>query len=89
MIKPEGIVFIIDFSYVDMPKDNFWAGNYTKKVVQEKHPEIYEKFYFIIDKAPNFKFEIFNIPFWEMMRCGYQAGFHKNHFIRAYVSEEN
>jgi len=72
-----------------MPQDNFWAGNYIEQVVPGKHPEIYEKFNFIIDKAPNFKFEIFNIPFWEMMRCGYQAGFHKNNFIRAYVSEEN
>ena len=28
-VKPDGYMLIADFAYVDMPKDNFWAGMYT------------------------------------------------------------
>ena len=29
-VKPDGYMFVADFSWVGMPKDNFWAGMYTE-----------------------------------------------------------
>jgi hypothetical protein len=76
-VKPDGYMFIADFAWVNQEHDNFWAGMYTKSNnIDEngKHRE-FEKFNFIIDKAPDSPFEIFHIPNHLMFKAGYEAGF--------------
>jgi len=59
-IKEDGYVIVTDFSWVEAPKDNFWAGFYTESY--DKKPKDFEKFKFIIETAPNQPYDIFNIP---------------------------
>jgi len=37
--KDNGYMFIADFSYVDIPKEDFFYGMYTKKVGDERPKE--------------------------------------------------
>tara|TARA_B110000285_G_C14893529_1_gene499700 strand:- start:112 stop:282 length:171 start_codon:yes stop_codon:yes gene_type:complete len=53
-------MFIADFSYVEIPKEDFFFGMYTRTVGADK-PKDFEAFNFIIDKAPDHNFDIFNI----------------------------
>ena len=74
-VKPNtGIVFIADFQYVNMPKDNFWAGMYTQQI-EGRPPNAFEPFDFRIVTAPDHMFQIFNIPRETMIQAGLQAGF--------------
>ena len=57
-----------------MPNDNFFFGMYTKTVEEGKPPGDFQPFHFIIDKAPDHKFEIFNIGTHLMFRAGLEAG---------------
>ena len=68
-------MFIADFQYVNIPKEEFWAGMYTESPNGDKPPEMFEPFTFFIDRAPESPFEIFHIPNYTMMRAGYEAGF--------------
>ena len=58
-------MFIADFSYVEIPKEDFFFGMYTRTVecfpVGADKPKDFEAFNFIIDKAPDHNFDIFNI----------------------------
>ena len=72
--KAEGYMFIADFSYVEIPKDDFFFGMYTSLKGAEK-PKDFEAFNFIIDKAPDHKFDIFNIESHIMFKAGLEAGF--------------
>ena len=65
-------MFVADFAWVDMPKDDFWAGMYT--TCESGVPKEFEIFKFIIDKAPDSPFDIFNIPPYLMFRAGHEAG---------------
>merc|ERR1712070_792840 len=62
VLKDDGYMFIADFQYVAIPKDDWWAGMYTKPVVEDTPPKEFEVFNFIIQHAPDSPFEIFNIP---------------------------
>jgi hypothetical protein len=53
-------MYIADFSYVNIPKEDFFFGMYTEQVGNEK-PKDFAPFHFIIDKAPDHNFDIFNI----------------------------
>lgn len=59
-VKPGGYMYIADFSYVNIPKEDFFFGMYTEQVGNEK-PKDFAPFHFIIDKAPDHNFDIFNI----------------------------
>ena len=72
-IKEDGYVIVTDFSWVEAPKDNFWAGFYTESY--DKKPKDFEKFKFIIETAPNQPYDIFNIPANIMFQAGMEAGF--------------
>lgn len=72
--KDDGYMFIADFSWVDIPNENFWAGMYTKPS-GDAPPKEFEPFKFFIDKAPDSPFDIFHIPNYLMFKAGYEAGF--------------
>ena len=80
-------MFIADFSYVDMPKDDFFFGMYTKRVGDEK-PKDFEQFKFIIDKAPNHNFLIHNIESSLMFKAGLEAGFNNVEMVAQYPDPE-
>lgn len=60
---------------MQIPKDDFFFGMYTSTKEEGKRPGDFEPFNFIIDRAPDHKFEIFNIESHLMFRAGQQAGF--------------
>ena len=64
----------MDFAYLDMPKDDFWGGMYTK-MVKDVPPKEFEIFNFFIDSAPDHPFEIFNIPPYLIFNAANDAGF--------------
>jgi len=72
--KPDGYMMIADFAYVNIPKQDFFYGMYTT-TTGENAPKDFEIFNFIIDKAPDSKFEIFNIEPHIMFKAGKEAGF--------------
>lgn len=72
--KADGYMLIADFSYVDIPKDEFFFGMQTSVVGSEK-PKEFEAFHFIIENAPDHNFYIFNIESWLMFKAGVEAGF--------------
>ena len=76
-------MFIADFGYVEMPHDDFWAGMYTKQP-EGKRPGDFEVFHFIIDKAPDSPYEIFNIPPHLMFKAGFEAGLRSIEHIPQY-----
>ena len=49
LIKDDGYLFIVDFQYVPIPQDNWWAGMYTTKIGENIPPSDFELFYFYID----------------------------------------
>ena len=73
-IKSDGYVIIMDFAWVNMPKDDFWGGMYTK-MVNDVPPNQFEIFNFFIDSAPEHAFEIFNIPPHLIFTGAVEAGF--------------
>ena len=73
-IKPDGYVLIADFAYVDIPKEDFFYGMYTTTKEQGKKPGDFETFNFIIDRAPDHNFDIFNIGAHLMFQAGKEAG---------------
>jgi len=102
VVKDDGYMFIADFSYLDMPKDNWWGGMYTKRV-NDMPPKEFEVFHFLIDEAPEVVYEIFHIPRYRIIQSGFEAGFQivetklqypdpsvkDNAVIRRYIEECN
>ena len=88
-VKPDGYLFVADFSWVDMQGEEFWGGMYTKtkNLVDGVHKE-FEPFQFVIDKAPDSPFEIFHIPNHLMFKAGYAAGFSRIDFKLQYENPE-
>ena len=80
-LKPDGQIFITEFSYVDQPCENFFYGMYTKKVVEGQEPKPFEPFHFIIDREPDSPYTIFNIPAHVMMHAGMANGFSKIEYM--------
>jgi len=74
VLKDDGYMFITDFSYVKIPKDDWWAGMCTS-TSDDAWPKEFEVFNFFIEQAPDFPFELFNIPSHTMMKAGLEAGF--------------
>ena len=66
MLKPNGYLIISDFSYVNIPKRDFFFGMYTTSEKNEE-PKEFSEFNFIIDEAPDFNYKIYNIPSYRMM----------------------
>ena len=66
MLKPNGYLIISDFSYVNIPKRDFFFGMYTTSEKNEE-PQEFSEFNFIIDEAPDFNYKIYNIPSYRMM----------------------
>jgi len=75
VVKDNGFMLIADFEWVAMPKDNWWAGMYTKSAVNGKPPKEFEVFHFMMDLAPETVYEIFHIPSYLMIKAGLEAGF--------------
>eukprot|EP00341_Mesodinium_pulex_P010369 CAMPEP_0116974540 /NCGR_PEP_ID=MMETSP0467-20121206/55234_1 /TAXON_ID=283647 /ORGANISM="Mesodinium pulex, Strain SPMC105" /LENGTH=179 /DNA_ID=CAMNT_0004666713 /DNA_START=246 /DNA_END=785 /DNA_ORIENTATION=+ len=75
-LKPNGYLMVADFTWVDQPKDNFWAGMYTstQHLVNGTHKE-FAPFQFFIDRAPDCPFDIFHIPSYLMFKAGRECGF--------------
>ena len=85
MMKDDGYLFITDFSWVRMPKEDLADyGMYTNYKDLENGPPNFEIYQFFIDKAPNDPFEIFNIPNDVMFKAGYEAGFTSCDFTLQY-----
>jgi hypothetical protein len=63
-------MLVADFTYLEMPKDNFFFGMYTRQR-GSKHPKDFEIFDFIIDAAPDSPYEIFHIPTWLIFKAGH------------------
>lgn len=80
-------MFIADFSYVDIPKDDFFFGMYTRTVGADP-PKDFEPFNFIIDKAPDHNFDIFNIESYQMYKAGLEAGFNNVTMCAQYPDPE-
>lgn len=85
-LKPDGYVLVADFSYVDLPSDEFeFLGRKTQfngkgdgGVLQrtgkvEPHP--FETFHYTISFDPTSKYNIFHIPSHAMFKAGIEAGF--------------
>lgn len=73
-IKDDGYVLFVDFEYVDIPNENFWAGMYTRARGGSR-PKEFEPFEFIIEKAPDHVFEIFHIQSDTIFKAAFEAGF--------------
>ena len=86
MIKPNGYLIISDFSYVNIPKRDFFFGMYTTTEEKEE-PEEFSPFNFLIDEAPDFNFKIYNIPSYRMMQAGKKAGFSRISYISQYPAQ--
>lgn len=76
-LKDDGYLFITDFSWVDQPKALFSTyGMHT--IAPGKNgepPKDFETFKFVIDRAPNDPFDIFQIPNHLMYKAGLGVGF--------------
>ena len=82
-------MLITEFSYVDMPYGDWFAGMCTKPNKKtEKPPKKFETFQFFIDKAPEHEFEIFNIPNSAMFEAATLAKFNKIDFVMHYPDPE-
>ena len=79
-------MFVADFSWVDQPKDNFWAGMYTstENMGENGTHKEFLPFQFTIDKAPDSPFDIFHIPNYLMFKAGYEAGFQNIEYQNTY-----
>ena len=86
MLKPNGYLIISDFSYVNIPKRDFFYGMYTSTDKNEE-PEEFSAFNFIIDEAPDFNFKIYNIPSYRMMQAGRKAGFSRISYVSQYSAQ--
>ena len=80
-------MYIADFSYVDIPKEDFFFGMYTLLVGNER-PKDFAPFHFVIDKAPNHNFDIFNIESFQMFKAGLEAGFNNVQMVAQYPDPE-
>jgi ubiquinone/menaquinone biosynthesis C-methylase UbiE len=67
-LKPDGMMFLCEFSYVEQPCNDFFYEMYTAPVVANTPPVPFEPFNFFIDSAPDYAFEIFHIPANTMLR---------------------
>jgi len=86
-IKPSGMVFLTEFSYVNQPCDDWFYGMYTLTATGLP-PKHFEPFLFHIVTAPENSFEIFNIPSDVMYKAGLDAGFTKVDYKLQYPSKE-
>ena len=73
--EDNGFVIISDFTYVDIPCNNFELGMYTQTFKPGISPRDFEAFNFIIESAPDFLYKHFNIPPFLIFRAGKDAGF--------------
>jgi len=73
-MKPDGMVLLSDFCWVEQPKDDWFFGMFTS-TQNGKTPEVWEPFKFHIVTAPDASFEIFHIPPHVMFNAGMKAGF--------------
>ena len=85
MIKPEGFVLIADFTYVDIPNENFFFGMRTEQK-RGKVPNDFEEFHFIIPQGD--VYDIFNIHPSLMFKSAVKAGFKKIEFKPQYPDPE-
>ena len=87
-IKPDGMVFITDFSYVEQPCNNFVHEMYTATVVPDQKPKLFEPFHFFTDMAPEHPYEIFHIPANVMFQAAIEVGFKQATWQLQYASPE-
>ena len=86
-IKPDGFLFITEFSWVDQPKDDWFFGMYTSSITGGC-PKEFDTFQFHIETAPDDHFDIFHIPAHLMFKAGLMAGFKKMDWVLQYPSPE-
>jgi hypothetical protein len=67
-------MFIADFSYVNVPLEDWWAGMHIKPK-GDSPPKLFEPFNFYVKQAPDHSFDIFHIPSHIMFQAGLAAGF--------------
>ena len=70
---------LCEFHYVPMACDDWWAGMYYKPKGPNP-PEPFEPFNFFIETAPDYAYEIFNIPSNIMFKAALEAGYEKIDF---------
>ena len=76
LIKEGGFLHITDFSWVRIPKDGFWMGQYTSFGTKDTDsPKEFEVFDFFINKAPDNPMKIYHIPKHLLFKAGSSAGF--------------
>ena len=84
LIKDGGSIFVSDFSYFDIPKeDNFWAGMATELFQESKEPSEFETFKFIMSNSPDTFYTIFNIPSETMFRAAKVSGMKEINYCKA------
>lgn len=77
-VKEDGYLFVADFSWVRIPQDGFWMGQYTQFGTKDSDsPDEFETFDFIIEKEPDKAMKIVNIPSYLMYKAGSRAGFNQ------------
>ena len=84
LIKDGGSVFISDFSYFHIPKEeNFWAGMATELFEEGKEPGKFDTFKFIMGNSPDTFYTIFNIPCETMFRAAKVSGMREINYCKA------
>ena len=84
LIKDGGSVFISDFSYFHIPKEeNFWAGMATELFEEGKEPGEFDTFKFIMSNSPDTFYKIFNIPSETMFRAAKVSGMREINYCKA------
>ena len=89
LIKEGGFLHITDFSWVRIPKDGFWLGEYTSFGTKDTDsPKEFEIFDFFMEKAPDNPMKIYNIPSYLMFKASCGAGFTEIEMIPQYTDPQ-
>ena len=83
-VKEEGFMIISDFSYSNMPCDNFSIGWYNDTYDEFKPPKAFDPFKFFIDTEPDHVYQIFNITSESMFKAILKVGYSQIEYIRQY-----
>ena len=83
-VKEDGFMIISDFSYSNMPCDNFSIGWYNDTYDEFKPPKAFDPFKFFIDTEPDHVYQIFNITAESMFKAILHVGYSQIEYIRQY-----
>ena len=83
-IKEDGFMIISDFSYSEMPCDNFSIGWYNDTYDEFNPPKAFEPFKFFIATKPDHTYQIFNITADSMFKAIVKVGYSEIEYFRQY-----